>query len=172
MDNYIGTKKIKAKPMTRGEYNAYRGWDVPEDEDPNDTGFLVEYVDGGKANHPDHAGYISWSPTEVFNNAYKGYGELSFGQALTLAQEGCKIARGGWDASHRFVVLMPAMNLPPYNTQAPGPKVNDRIAKHIGNDMPLRSQPYFALYTTRGTWHLGWIASQADLLATDWAVVE
>jgi hypothetical protein len=71
MENYIGVKRIKAEPMNRLEYNEYRGWDLPSDEDGTDEGFLVEYIDGGKANHPDHKGYISWSPKEVFENAYK-----------------------------------------------------------------------------------------------------
>ncbi|WP_287994199.1 hypothetical protein [Acidiphilium sp.] len=70
MKSYIGTKAVKARPMDRGSYNAYRGWDVPADEDPADEGYLVEYIDGGKANHPAHEGYISWSPKDVFERAY------------------------------------------------------------------------------------------------------
>lgn len=71
MRTYIGTKTIKASPMTRGDYNVLRGWECPDDENPADAGFLVEYVDGGKANHPDFAGYVSWSPADVFERAYK-----------------------------------------------------------------------------------------------------
>lgn len=26
---YEGTKRLHAQPMTRGEYNAYRGWENP-----------------------------------------------------------------------------------------------------------------------------------------------
>ena len=72
---YIGTKKILATPMNRKEYNDYRGWEVPEDENPDDEGYLVEYVDGGKSNHPDHAGYISWSPKDVFERAYRPWSD-------------------------------------------------------------------------------------------------
>lgn len=36
MKQYIGTKIIKAKPMTRGEYNIHRGWKIPENENPAD----------------------------------------------------------------------------------------------------------------------------------------
>jgi len=68
---YEGTKRVHARPMNRGEYNAYRGWEVPADENPADDGYLVEYLDGGKSNHPGHAGYISWSPKDVFERAYK-----------------------------------------------------------------------------------------------------
>jgi hypothetical protein len=71
MKMYTGTKQVKATPMTRGDYNVLRGWDVPADENPDDEGMLVEYVDGGKANHPDFDGYLSWSPQEVFDNEYR-----------------------------------------------------------------------------------------------------
>lgn len=67
---YIGFKEINALPMDRGEYNTLRGWEVSEDENPEDEGYLVEYLDGGKSNHPDFKGYISWSPKEVFERAY------------------------------------------------------------------------------------------------------
>lgn len=68
---YEGTKRVLATPMTRGAYNEYRGWTVPANEDPADAGFLVEYQDGGKANDPRHAGYISWSPADVFERSYR-----------------------------------------------------------------------------------------------------
>lgn len=75
MKEYIGTKRVKAEPMTRGAYNEYRGWECPADEDPLDEGLLVEYIDGGKANHPHHEGYISWSPKDVFERAYTPFDE-------------------------------------------------------------------------------------------------
>lgn len=60
MKKYIGTKLIEAEPMTRGEYNEYRGWTIPADENPADEGYLVRYSDS----------YVSWSPKEVFDKAY------------------------------------------------------------------------------------------------------
>lgn len=70
MNKYLGTKEVLAKPMTRGEYNDYRGWQIPENEDPNEQGYLIEYQDGGKSKDSRHAGYISWSPADVFDRAY------------------------------------------------------------------------------------------------------
>lgn len=64
MVNYIGIKKIKAEPMTRGDYNKFRGWNIPENENPNDNGYIVKYSDG----------YISWSPKAVFEEAYDEIG--------------------------------------------------------------------------------------------------
>jgi hypothetical protein len=71
MQRFIGTKTILARPITRGEYNAYRGWNPPAGEDQSVQGYLVEYTDGGTPNDSRHAGYISWSPKEQFDNAYR-----------------------------------------------------------------------------------------------------
>lgn len=73
---YIGTKIITAIAMTRLAYNEYRGWDLPADENGSDEGYLVEYQDGGKPNHPGHVGYISWSPKEQFEAAYLPIGDV------------------------------------------------------------------------------------------------
>lgn len=70
MSRYRGTKELFARPMTRGEYNTYRGWTIPADEDPDEDGYLVEYVEGGEPNDKRHDGYISWSPSIVFETSY------------------------------------------------------------------------------------------------------
>jgi hypothetical protein len=67
---YLGAKIIKGMPLTLGEYNAFRGWDTPENEDPNRTGYLVEYPADGNPNVPGHDGYVSWSPEAPFDAAH------------------------------------------------------------------------------------------------------
>ena len=71
MKKYVGMKIINAKPMTRIEYNMFRGWTLPDNENGEDEGYLVEYTDGGKANTDQYKGYVSWSPKDVFERAYK-----------------------------------------------------------------------------------------------------
>lgn len=97
---------------------------------------------------------------------------MDFGQALVALKESKKVARHGWNGKGQWVVLMPALYLPPYNTADTLRKVNDRTAKHIGEDMPLDSQPYLAMWTAQEKWQPGWLASQADMLAEDWYEVE
>lgn len=94
MEKYIGTKTVNAKAMTRQEYNDLRGWPVPEEENPADKGYLVEYVDGGQANHPDYAGYISWSPEEVFERAYQAQPVIAEYSADDVVTEDMIKARG------------------------------------------------------------------------------
>ena len=54
MKQYIGTKKLKAIPMNKQEYLNYRQWEIPSNENLNEDGYLVEYLDGGKANDERH----------------------------------------------------------------------------------------------------------------------
>jgi hypothetical protein len=65
MHTYIGTKQLIAKPMTLGDYNQYRGWQLPGDENGSREGYLVLYPDG----------YESWAPKEVFEAAYLPCGD-------------------------------------------------------------------------------------------------
>lgn len=73
MEKYTGVKEILAKPMNRKEYNDYRGWELPTDENGEDEGFLVEYIQSETSpnvNHLEHKGHISWSPKDVFEESY------------------------------------------------------------------------------------------------------
>lgn len=67
---YIGTKTLKAVPLKLGEYNTYRGWVPPPGDEVDKPGYLVEYDNGGAPNDARHAGYISWSPADVFERTY------------------------------------------------------------------------------------------------------
>lgn len=99
MARHIGTKLLDARPMTRQEYVNYRGWPLPADENGDDAGYLVEYLDGGQANHPAHAGYISWSPADVFDKAYRPVTGMSFGHAIEAMKAGQRVARAGWNGN-------------------------------------------------------------------------
>lgn len=71
MQTYIGSKIVNAIPMNRLQYNNFRGWVLPSNENGEDEGYLVEYTDGGSPNTPHYKGYVSWSPKIQFENAYK-----------------------------------------------------------------------------------------------------
>lgn len=70
MKTYIGTKVIKAKELTLGEYNNLRGWEMPSGEEEKKKGYLVEYLNNPNANRKDYENYTSWSPKDVFEEAY------------------------------------------------------------------------------------------------------
>lgn len=73
MTRYLGTKVVNAVPMSRADYNELREWQLPENEDGTDAGFLVEYADEQRPNTPGFKGYVSWSPADVFTRAYQPF---------------------------------------------------------------------------------------------------
>jgi GMP synthase-like glutamine amidotransferase len=169
MQTYIGTKLIKASEILLGDYNLYRGWDMPEDEDPNAPGYLVEYIDGGKANHNNHEGYISWSPKDVFEKSYKPTLGMSFGLAIEALRLGFKVGRKGWNGKGMFLVLVngtPSVELregTPYQTAL---NSGDYGQSHVSINS------HIDMFTAQGEMQPGWSASQTDMLAFDWEIVE
>jgi hypothetical protein len=153
MQTYVGLKIIKAEPQEcqKSIYNSKVG----------DPGYKVQYEDG----------YTSWSPVAPFEKAYRKIDGMTFGMAIELLKTGKKVARKGWNGKGMWLVLMPELNLPPFSSQEPGAKVNDRTAKHIGVDVPLNCNPYIVMWTADKKWQPGWLASQTDMLAEDWEII-
>lgn len=167
MKSYIGTKIIDARPMTRAEYNEYRNWELPKDENGADEGFLVEYHDGGQANDSRHLGYISWSPKAVFERAYRPMDGMTFGQALEALKAGKRVARAGWNGKGMWLSLsgngirhVPAGGFWSEN--------NADFARSQGGAAPVL--PCITMKTATGEILMGWLASQTDMLADDWSI--
>lgn len=158
MKQYVGTKIIQAKPMNRGEYNKYRGWEIPKDENPEDEGYLVKYKDG----------YESWSPKKTFEEAYRESYGLTFGVALELLKKGEKVARIGWNGKGMFLVMTEGSVVPTENMR------NDAVRKYYeGNqEDDVKICPHIDMKAADGTMVIGWLASQTDMLAEDWIIVD
>lgn len=170
MNLFIGTKQVKATPMTRIEYNNYRGWELPKDEEHlrEEAGFLVEYVDGGRANDARHTGYISWSPADVFTGSYRENGKLTFGDALAALKDGFKVCRTGWNGKNQYVVAQTQ------KTSTSADKIwnkhNKAYAEELGGYIDVA--PYCTLKTAQDTLAMGWTPSTGDMFAEDWLVIE
>jgi hypothetical protein len=159
---HIGVKLINATPMTRAEYNAYRGWILPADENGEDAGYLVEYLDGGRANMPDRAGYVSWSPADVFQRAYRPCTGMTFGLAIEAMQMGQRVARAGWNGKGMWLSLVRAGRYDVYDHYGK-PPFSGRPAEDV-------FLPWIGMKTADGKF-VPWLASQTDVLAEDWGVV-
>lgn len=164
---YIGTKLVRAEPMTKGAYNAYRGWEMPLGEIAAEPGYLVEYLDGGKGNMPDRVGYVTWTPVEPFEKAYRPSTAMTFGLAIEAMRKGHKVARAGWNGAGQWVALgaghpgLPADNF--WNKHA------KQFAEDNGGQAPVRE--YFVLKTAQNDIMMGWSPSQSDALAEDWQII-
>lgn len=84
---------------------------------------------------------------------------MDFGKAIQLLKEGKRVQRQGWNGKGQYIEL--ASNISYKN--ANGEIIN---VEHeaIGNKA-------IAFVGTSGV-QLGWLASQADMLAEDWTIVE
>lgn len=165
MNAFIGTKQVSATPMNRAEYNAYRGWMLPANEDGADAGYLVEYMDGGKANDSRHQGYISWSPKEQFDNAYRPISNMTFGDAIVMLKAGHRVARASWNGKGMWLALTQGQAVP---AEKFWNEHNRNFASLNGGSAEV--QPYITMKTAQNK-IVPWLASQSDMLDTDWTVV-
>ena len=155
MKKYIGTKIVEAYPAYRythpsGDFGGYAGVDeIVPSGCIVEAGYRVQYEDG----------YLSWAPREVFEAAYRETTGMSFGLAIEAAKLGKKIARAGWNGKNQYVELAYCISYK--NNAAEVVNVNHC---NIGNKA-------FAFVGTSGV-QMGWLASQADMLADDWQIVE
>jgi hypothetical protein len=158
VQEFYGTKRINAKPMTRAEYNIFRGWELPSNENGDDTGYLVEYLDGGKSNVEGFAGYVSWSPALPFKLAYQPKDALSFGHALVALRAGQKLSRKGWNGAGLYVEAC--------YFAYPDASTDKQKLPFLALHYPAGSNAY-----PNGA-IIPWAASQTDVLANDWQIVE
>nr|WP_325301903.1 DUF2829 domain-containing protein [uncultured Dysosmobacter sp.] len=153
MKRYIGTKIIEAVPAVRlggtGGEVYEEGQPIPRSMGLREQGYKVRYPDG----------YESWSPKNVFEEAYRPTDAMSFGLAIEAAKKGMRIARRGWNGKGQYVELATGISY----TTADGTVVNTEH-QAIGNRA-------LAFVGTGGV-QMGWLASQADMLADDWEIVE
>lgn len=155
--------------MTKAEYNALRGWPMPANEDGNEPGYLVKYNDGGKPNHADFLGYITWSPKGPFEGAYRETTGLNFGMALDALKCGLKVARAGWNGKGMWIILVPG-------TPDLRPRPDTPYGRALPDALTIEILPHIDMWTVnadgRRAMLPGWLASQSDMLASDWMLVE
>lgn len=84
---------------------------------------------------------------------------MNFGKAIELLKEGKKVQREGWNGKNQYIEL--ASNISYINPEGEIINVEHNA---IGNRA-------IAFVGTSGV-QLGWLASQADMLAEDWRIVE
>lgn len=84
---------------------------------------------------------------------------MNFGEAIIAVQKGNKIKRNGWNGKNQYVELATCISYK--NTKGEVINCNHDA---IGNKA-------LAFVGTSGV-QIGWLASQADMLATDWEIVD
>lgn len=154
---YIGTKIVEATPMTREVAEALLGRNVGGDK--TGDGYLVEY----------EGGYRAWSPKDAFDEAYRLTSGMPFGLALEALKKGKRVARAGWNGKGMWLSLScnGTRDVAAENFWSPH---NAQFAKENGGSAKVL--PSITMKTATGEILMGWLASQTDMLADDWMVVE
>ena len=158
MKKYIGTKIIEAEPAWRVSTEDFKNvihpktYAVPEDR----TGQTWE--DGYKVVYPD--GYVSWSPKDVFEEAYRETTGMNFGLAIEAMKKGLRVARNGWNGKGMYVFLAYEADF-----------VTDADLSAF-DQLEVEVSDMLVLKTAQDTFQPGWLATQSDILADDWYIVE
>ena len=84
---------------------------------------------------------------------------MDFGSAIKLVKQGKRVSRKGWNGKNQFIEL--ATNISYVNGNN---EVVNCEHEAIGNKA-------IAFCGTSGI-QLGWLASQADMLADDWLIIQ
>ena len=87
---------------------------------------------------------------------------MNFGKALEALKAGKKVTRKGWNGKDQFLFLVKGDTLE-YSTDADMSCLLDKEVPH---------SDVIAIKTTSGVVQVGWLASQTDMLAEDWEIVD
>ena len=102
----------------------------------------------------EFANIIKNSEKNSENNQYN----LTFGQALEALKEGKKVARSGWNGKGMFLLYVPSEKW--------------GIIDKIGLGIPKGNLLSWIGMKTADNMFVPWLASQTDMLAEDWGIVE
>lgn len=107
---------------------------------------------------------------------------LSFGEAIKAVKQGKMISREGWNGKGMFVFQRPSDEIGleqiVFIKSIPIQVKEFLIAKDL-NEWPIEKGvkqikfgAYLCMYAADGSIVNGWLASQTDILAEDWCVLE
>lgn len=89
----------------------------------------------------------------------------SFSWALDRLKEGKRIHRSGWNGKRMFLTLQEGSTVT-------GTMMRNKPARDFYGDGEVKICPHIDMKAADGSYVVGWLASQTDMLANDWAIVE
>lgn len=100
--------------------------------------------------------------------------EGDFGWAIKQMQLGHKVCRAGWNGKKMWVAITPGSQIGCSQARAGAAQHRaDEITGHgfLRTEGPIIINPHIDMRAADGTLVIGWLASQTDMLATDWQIV-
>jgi hypothetical protein len=115
----------------------------PANVEGKGQGYFVRYEDG----------YQSWSPKAAFEAAYRPCNGMTFGLAIEALKKGLKVQRVGWNGKGLWLELQ----VPDAHSKMTLPYIFMSYPRDAQNTPGAR---------------VPWLASQTDMLAEDWRIIE
>lgn len=94
---------------------------------------------------------------------------LKFGDAIEALKQGKRVARTGWNGKNMFLFLLPGGTVP---TKAiHDPALRAVVEKEVGGES-FEALGSIRMFTADKKILTGWLASQTDMLAEDWCILD
>lgn len=90
---------------------------------------------------------------------------MDFGMALCALKRGECVARKGWNGKGMFLTLQ-------IGSEVPAEQMRNERAKNYYDGYNVKIAPHIDMKSADGTYVVGWLASQTDMLAEDWEIVK
>jgi len=129
------------------------------EERDDKPGMAITYQDG----------YKSWCPMDVFDRDYQPVTAMSFGHAVAALKVGQRVCRQGWNGKGMWLSLS-GDGVRRVEADSFWSKNNAEFAREQGGHAPVL--PCITMKTASGEILMGWLASQTDILADDWMIVD
>ena len=96
---------------------------------------------------------------------------FDFGEAIRRLKAGQKVARKGWNGKGMFLYMQCGSKVAFHDLKE---DVQRKLMnKHVVDDSgKVTINPHIDMKAADGSVVIGWIASQTDMLAEDWVIVE
>lgn len=92
---------------------------------------------------------------------------MNFGEAIKALKLGNRVARKGWNGKGMFIYFESGTLITPDKIR------NLTLAKSTPDSQKyINFNPHIDMKSADGSIVVGWLASQTDMLANDWVVVE
>lgn len=90
---------------------------------------------------------------------------FDFGMALEALKRGKAVSRKGWNGKGMFLTLQ-------NGSEVEGNNMRNEPAKKYYGDCKAKICPHIDMKAADGSYVVGWLASQTDMLAEDWDIID
>ena len=187
---HVSHKRVEAYPIAAAEFSADGSGRVGVNDPVR--GYIIVLVPAGFLRRPgavtegdmlvryeptaeEPNGYLSHSPRAVFEAGYRRadlvrLAGLTFGEALEALKAGARICRAGWNGKGMWLSLSGPLHGRAIAFESFWSLHNAEFARRNGGSATVL--PCITMKTATGEILMGWLASQTDMLAEDWMLVE